>query len=206
MKQDNIVRKGIVRLGRGYPVNKPEQKYLVPRNRLTEFLNVNTLDKKAVQDYCSQYKFIPNDLENGLVAGFESFQNQIKEIVDRATDKTLTQEDLDYINKQVDGIHPKIVFFNEVEMKDFNINVNGVDFEFYDIKRQNKEKNTTEIRAFPSIQSTICWDVMNYVIDNRQYRTCPFCSAYFLVTRNDKVYCSKAHKDLAMEKRRKRKK
>lgn len=204
MKQDNIDRIGWVQLGKGYQVNPPNQKKLVPRNRLTVFLNVNILDNKDVQDFCNNYRLIPNDLENGWLEGFVKLQTQIKGIIDRTISKTLTQEDLDFVNKQIEGVHTKVVFLNEAEMQDTNININGVDYEFFEIKRQNKEKNTTEIRVFPSIQCTLYWDVKNYIIDNRQYRMCGWCSAYFLVRRKDQIYCTYDHKELARERRRNR--
>jgi hypothetical protein len=68
----------------------------------------------------------------------------------------------------------------------------------------NRERGIAELRVYPSIEATLYWDVVNFIVENKAFRNCRYCAIYFQAKNKSQIYCSKTHKDIAHEKRRKR--
>lgn len=205
MRQDED-RIGVVILGRGYTANPRKQNKLVPRDRLIRFLNVPNNEEK-IKRFCNGYKLIPNNLEGGLVQGFLELQSKIGGIADRVISGTLTTSDLQELNDKIVNIHPKLVVVDSKKMQLVNENLHEIDEDIplTDIDRQNKERGIAELRVYPSIEATLYWDVVSFIVENKAFRNCRYCAVYFLAKNKAQQYCSKTHKDIAHEKRRKRK-
>lgn len=203
--RQNVDRIGAVILGQGYTANPPKQNKLVPRDRLIRFLNVPNNEAKIIE-FCNRYKLIPNNLRRGLLRGFLKLQTEIKSIVDRAINAELTASDLQELNKRIVKIHPKLVVVDSKQMQSVNENLHKVDEDIplTDVDRLNKERGIAELRVYPSIEATLYWDVVNFIVENKAFRNCRYCAIYFQAINNAQKYCSKAHKDTAHEKRRKR--
>lgn len=204
MRQDED-RIGAVILGKGYTANSPKQNKLVPRDRLIRFLNV-AKDEEKIKTFCNRYKLIPNNLEGGLVKGFLELQSKIKRIVDRAINAELTASDLQELNDRIAKVHPKLVIVDSKQMQIVNENLHKVDEDIplTDIDRLNRDRGIAELRVYPSIEATLYWDVVNFIVENKAFRNCRYCAVYFQAKNKAQKYCSKTHKDIAHEKRRKR--
>lgn len=201
MIQDKIDRIGPVKLGAGYSINDPKQKRLVPRKRLLAFINLKIKDIDEIKRFCDAYRIIPNNLEEGWLKGITELHTRIKKLVDKSIQNLLTQDDLDLINKEIEPVFTKLVFIDKNEMVDINTNLHGGNL-IPQIERSNKDRNIAEIRRFPSPQSTLYWDLVIFIIENRQFRNCQFCANYFLVGRANQIYCDNVCKENAHEKRR----
>lgn len=203
--RQNVDRIGVVLLGKGYTANPPKQNKLVPRDRLIRFLNVPN-DEEKIIEFCNRYKLIPNNLRRGLLRGFLKLQIEIKSIVDRAINTELTASDLQELNKRIVKIHPKLVVVDSKQMQTVNENLHEVDEDILltDVDRLNKERGIAELRVYPSIEATLYWDVVNFIVENKAFRNCRFCAVYFQAKNKAQQYCCKSHKDMAHEKRRKR--
>jgi hypothetical protein len=163
-------------------------------------------DEEKIKRFCNGYKLIPNNLEGGLVQGFLELQSRIKRIVDTAIKNELTASNLQELNESIVKIHPKLAIVDSKQMQSINENLHEIDEDIplTDVDRMNKERGIAELRVYPSIEATLYWDVVNFIVENKAFRNCRYCAIYYQAKNKAQIYCSKTHKDIAHEKRRKR--
>ena len=123
-----------------------------PREKLVDFLNVNTGSEKQVMDYCKKYSFIPiGDLTNGWTKAFEHIQKPIKEFISKIQTNSLTFQDLELLNSQLSGIKTQL---KPVPIGDLYLRNHLMPYKYKSFDKDSVGENTNPIpEAFNPLEN-----------------------------------------------------
>lgn len=192
---------------------------MFPREKLTDFLNVDPTDEKDVLGYCKKYSFIPTgDLTNGWAKAFEHLQKPIKELIEKIQTNNFTLADLEFLNSHIDGIKTilKPASLGELYLRNYLMpykyksqdknnageSTNPMPEEYNPLEHKkyrqvdNSQKlDLTKIHIearikHPSSLTQLYEEVALFLLNKRTIKNCEFCGRYLLITRKTRKFCN----------------
>jgi hypothetical protein len=185
IKQDNVSRIGPVELGKGYPINKPNQPNVYPPDLFTAFINLKTANEEVAHRFCKRYKIVPRNIEKGWLNGLLKEQAIIKEILSKIISNAITQADLDKINLEIRGIRTQLIFVKGKKLTQINEELTRLskgDGTAY-FASLNKSKETLipiEVKIHPNTISALYEELVKRIIKKRAVKGCPGCGRFFI--------------------------
>lgn len=123
-KQDKTIPRLAIGFGGGFgtPFGGTTNRY--PPDRLEKFLNVDPNNETDVINFCNSYRFVPRDIQYGVVAGFKKEHEELSEMAKKLATGTASEEDLAKLDKilNTSKIHSRYIIGKDlVGIKSKNI-------------------------------------------------------------------------------------
>ncbi|HCR35935.1 hypothetical protein A2130_00215 [Candidatus Woesebacteria bacterium GWC2_33_12] len=187
-KQDKKIR---VSFGGGFKIKNDNQRNLYPKERLSEFLNVDPNNEIDVRNYCSKYTLIPQDLTGGLLAGFAIEQRLIKQILENFKSGKLTEENIKKINSEI-KIYPSFKVFSKRDLSEFNKSL-GRDDSI--LANHSNDKILLKVSTHQSTFSSLLSDLVEHFISEQKIRECVDCGKFFVLENPKRLFCDDSCRD-----------
>jgi len=188
---------GQVPIGAGFSNNKTNTKNLYPKDRLTNFLNLDTSNKKDIHDFCAKYLVIPRNLTQGWQNALKEEQDKIKPLADKVINKTITKKELELINKEIASSSNKLTFISQKEIINLNEQIEG--FEPGDgtygkggLFKNNKTQHVIKVNQNHNSIVSLWQDLANIILSKSKLKHCLECGLFFISSTKapNKQYCS----------------
>lgn len=121
-RQDKIlVKLGPVKIrSGGLFVEKETIKRLVASEVLTNFLNVDTENERAIDKYCEKTGYYPLDITKGWVEGFKAEQIPVKEMAEKISQGRVGNEEVEEIAQRLRNVVMRVKILSETELENLN--------------------------------------------------------------------------------------
>lgn len=180
------------------------KKYSYPYNRLSEFLNFNSINENEIKDFCAKYKLVPPmDFEKGVfwVEAFKQLQIRLRTIVYHFQRSTVTSDMLDVLNEGLSGVRLIAGYPNSS-----NVYLKGVSnptnvYSKEDIKPNHILLNYSDQNGI----SSLFLDALTLTMQSQRLINCAYCGKFITKqNRQHKKYCDDKCKQDARDDRKKR--
>lgn len=184
-KQDNITRIGPMEVGKGFPINKPNQPNVYPPDLFTSFVNLSTNNEIVVRRFCIKYKIVPRNIENGWLNGFLKEQSSIKEILNRIIKNNISKVDIDKINLEIENIKTQLKLTKGEKLTKINEELTNLrhgegDIYFSSLKESKKILFPMEIKRYPNTISILYEELAKILLKKRVVKVCPGCGRFVI--------------------------
>ena len=133
-KQDKIVAQiGPVDFYRGgSTVPKGTEQSLALSEILLNFLNVDSNNSEAIDNYCKKYSYIPLDWSNGFDEAFKQEQTLVRNIALHVIEGNITNADMETVASKLSGVSIKLKLVSESKLEQLNEDLFQLDMDqFY---------------------------------------------------------------------------
>jgi hypothetical protein len=214
-KQDKIVGRigPVIIRNNGYFVDPLNLHSRHTKDRLLEFLNVDSTNKTAVDVYCEENAYIPKDISSGWLTAFQQEQNEVKQIAEKISQGKIGNNEIDFIIKKLRDMPIKYQSLTEKELARLNVNLFWLNEESRLETNQhpdpaNLSKHPVRVKNYISSQHLIWDSLLSIINQKRPIRQCAdmlTCRRFFFPhkRRPDQKYCTPECEDRARSRRKK---
>lgn len=187
-KQDKKIR---VSFGGGFKNRSASQKMLYPKERLSEFLNIDPSNELDVRNYCSKFTLIPRDLTKGLLIGFCIEQEAIKQVLENYKSGALNNKGIDKINSEL-SVYPKVRLTSNQSLSDINKSMGS---DNTSLSNNPKTVHLLKTEHHLSTVSSLWSDLVEYFMTQQKIRECVDCGKFFVLENPKKIFCDDSCRD-----------
>lgn len=193
---------GLVIVGKGYPRNGQNQRFVRPQHMLSEFLNVDTSKVEQIDKFCEKFKIVPRDWTKGFYDGFVQEQIKIVGIVKRHEANEINKDDIDQINNEIKNISVQIGlvperYFIGINSQLSNVELNDGEVLWEPLSLNGKRHYSARFKRYPNTISQIYEMLAELILREKVVLTCRNCGKYFIPNKQSpwQKYCNAYCKD-----------
>lgn len=193
----SLGRVGPVNIGAGFKSSKGNLSDLYPRDRLTEFLNLNTSDKGSAHAFCDKYLIVPRDLTQGWINGLKNEQAKIRSIANKVVSDQIDKACIDLINIELGSNTTKLTYISDDQIILINEQINGYEpgegeYGQEGFERTGKNLHLIKVENHGNSLASLWQDLANVLIAKTKLKNCMECGLFFIPNRRvpNQKFCS----------------